>query len=87
MFDVVEYTYEHLILRRMLRMLMAVVAMRAIVNDAVHVEVKVVELGDAVFGNELGDGWISLGHPAKEFGDTYVSDQYMCAHLRSDRWM
>ena len=44
--------------------------MSAIVDDTVHVQVEAIELGDAVFGDELRDSWIALREPAKEFRDT-----------------
>lgn len=47
--------------------------MRAVVNNAVHVKVKVVELGDTVLGDELRDGGIALREPSEEFGDTWRS--------------
>lgn len=40
-------------------------------DDAIHVEVEAVELGDSVFGNELGDGRIALGEPSEELGNTH----------------
>lgn len=47
--------------------------MRAVVNDAIHVEVEIVECGYAVGRDELGREGIPLGDPAEEFGDTWSS--------------
>ena len=33
--------------------------------------IKAVELGDAVLGDELGDCWVALREPTEEFGDTF----------------
>jgi hypothetical protein len=45
----------------------------AVVNNAVHVEVEVVKLGNAVLSNELRDGRITLREPSEELGDTWMS--------------
>ena len=44
--------------------------MGAVVDDSIHVQVEAVELGDAFLGDELRDGRIALGEPAKEFRNT-----------------
>ena len=48
------------------------VGVGAIVDDAVHVEVEAVELGDVGFGDELGDGGVALREPAEELRDAYA---------------
>jgi hypothetical protein len=45
----------------------------AVVNNAVHVEVEVVKLGNAVLSNELRYGRIALREPSEELGDTWIS--------------
>jgi hypothetical protein len=72
MLDVVEYLDEHFILADPLRDTIGVVV-SAVVDDAIHVQVEAVELGDAVLGDELRDRGIALREPAEEFRDTYVS--------------
>jgi hypothetical protein len=47
--------------------------MSAVVDNAVHVEVEVVKLGNAVLGDELRDGRIALREPSEELGDTWMS--------------
>ena len=49
--------------------------MRAVVDNAVHVEVEAVELRDAVLCDELRDRRISLRHPSEEFRDTHDCDR------------
>ena len=40
--------------------------MGAVVDDAVHVQIKTVELWDAVLCNELRDSRIPFAHPSEE---------------------
>jgi hypothetical protein len=40
------------------------------VNNSVHIQVKAIELGDAILGNELRDGRIPLRKPSEELGNT-----------------
>ena len=47
--------------------------MGAVVDDAVHVEVEVIELRNAVLGDQLRNGRIALREPSEEFGDTWMS--------------
>jgi hypothetical protein len=42
----------------------------AVVDNAVHVEVEVVELGNAVLGDQLRDRRIALREPSEELGNT-----------------
>jgi hypothetical protein len=42
----------------------------AIVDNSIHVQVEVVELGNAVLSDELRDGRIALREPAEELGNT-----------------
>ena len=44
--------------------------MGAVVNNAVHVEVEVIELGNAVLSDQLRDSRITLREPSEEFRDT-----------------
>lgn len=53
--------------------------MGAVVNNAVHVEIEVIELGNAVLGNQLRDSRVALREPSEEFGDTWISLSAMCA--------
>ena len=46
-----------------------VVAVRAVVDDSVHVEVERVDLGDVRAEDGLVDERIALGEPAVELGD------------------
>ena len=70
MLDVVEDLDEHLIFGKPCLGGRVGVVVGAVVNDTVHVEVEVIELGNAVFGDELGYGRIPLREPAEELGDT-----------------
>ena len=45
--------------------------MRAVVNDAIHVQIQAVELWDTILCDELRYGGIPLAHPAKELGNTH----------------
>jgi hypothetical protein len=45
----------------------------AVVDDAVHVEVEVIELGNAVLGDQLRDSRIALREPPEELGDTWMA--------------
>lgn len=58
--------------------------MGAVVDDAVHVEVEVIELGNAVLGDQLRNGRIALREPSEEFRDTWMSLSAMRARRR--RW-
>lgn len=69
MLDVVEYLDEHFILADPLRDTIGVVV-SAVVDDAIHVQVEAVELGDAVLGDELRDRGIALREPAEELRNT-----------------
>lgn len=46
--------------------------MGAVMDDTVHIEVEVVELGDSILSNELRDGGIALREPAEELWDTWA---------------
>jgi hypothetical protein len=70
MLDVVEYLDEHFIFRNSLVDGRIGIVVSAVVDDAIHVQVEAVELGDAVLGDELRDSGIALGEPAKEFRNT-----------------
>ena len=74
MLDIVEDRDKHLVFRHpesgRVRVLM-----RAVVDNAVHVEVEAVELGDAVLCDELRDRRISLRHPSEELRDTHDRDR------------
>ena len=52
----------------------------AVVDDAVHVQVEAVELGDAVLGDELGDRGIALREPSEELGNTCVLSVVMYSY-------
>lgn len=45
--------------------------MRAVVDNAVHVEVKTVEFWYAILCDQLRDRRISFAHPSEELGDTH----------------
>ena len=47
--------------------------MGAVVDNAVHVEVEIIELGNAVLGDQLRDSRIALREPSEELGDTWRS--------------
>ena len=47
--------------------------MGAVVDNAVHVEVEVIELGNAILSDQLRDSRVALGEPSEEFGDTWMS--------------
>jgi len=47
--------------------------MSAVVDNAIHIKVETIELGDPILRDELGYRGISLGHPSKEFGYTHGS--------------
>ena len=70
MLDIVEYLDEHLVFGQTLGGGGVGVIVGTVVNDAVHVQVKTVELGDTILGDELRDGRVALGEPTKELGDT-----------------
>ena len=72
MLDVVEYLYEHFIFSEWFRGRRVTVIVGAVVNDAIHIQVKVVELGDAILCYQLRDRRIALREPSEEFGDTCV---------------
>jgi len=57
------------------------VAVRAVMDDAVHIEVEAVELGDSVLCDELRDGRIALREPAEKFGNTCLV--LACAYLEA----
>lgn len=65
MFNIVEDLDEHFVFRhaegRRVR-----VRMRAIVNDAIHVEIETVEFWYAILRYELRDGRIPFAHPSEE---------------------
>ena len=48
-----------------------VVWMRADVDDAVHVEVQVVELGDLMLLDDLAEARVALGEPAIKLGHSH----------------
>ena len=56
--------------------------MRAVVDDAIHVKVEIVELWDLVLLDELGDERVSLAHRAEEFGNTCRQEH----RVREQRW-
>jgi hypothetical protein len=70
MLDVIEYFDKHFLFREAGFCGRGIVVVSAVVNDTVHVQVEIVKLGDAVLGDELGNGGIALREPAEEFGDT-----------------
>jgi hypothetical protein len=70
--DVVEYLDEHFIFRDALVDGGIGIVVSAVVDDAIHVQVEAVKLGDAVLSDELGDGRITLREPAEEFRNTWV---------------
>ena len=49
-----------------------IVGMRADVDDAVHVEVEVVKLGNLVFLHHFTQTGIPLTQPSVELGDTHL---------------
>ena len=69
---VVEDLHDHL---RLCKLGARVVAMRAVVDDAVHVQVQVVDLGDVGLRDGLVDEWVSLAHPSVELGDACSQTQ------------
>ena len=64
--QVVENFHNHLRLRQLGA---RIIAMRAVVDDAVHVQVQVVDLGDVGLRNGLVDQRIPLAQPPVELGD------------------
>ncbi len=68
--DVVEDALEYLLLRDP-EVGVVVVGVRADVDDAVHVEVQVVELGDLVLLHHLAQAGVALAQPAVELGHSH----------------
>ena len=62
--DVVEDSNEHLVLGHTMGSRIGII-MGTVVYYTIHIEVKAVELGDAVLRNELRDRGIPLAHPAQ----------------------
>lgn len=52
--------------------------MRAIVNDAIHIEVEVVNNGDDGSPARLIDERVALAKPAIKFGNTWILGSYKC---------
>ena len=69
MLDVIEDLNEHFIFGDMFGMRAGIIV-GAVVNNAVHIKVEVVELGNAVLSDELRDRRVALGEPSEELGNT-----------------
>lgn len=69
MLNIIEDLDEHFIFGGVFGVRTRVIV-GAVVDNAVHVKIKIVELGNAVLSDELRDGGIALREPSKEFGDT-----------------
>ena len=51
-----------------------VIGMQADVDDAVHVEVQVVKLGDLKLLDNLAEAGVALGEPAIKLGHSHHND-------------
>ena len=69
--DVVKYRGEDLLLADP-KMRVVVVRVRANVDDAVHVQVQVVEFGDLVLLDDLAEARVTLAEPPVELGHPHT---------------
>lgn len=69
-FNVVENVFKDLLFGDS-KMRIVVVGMGADMDDAVHVEVKVVEIRNLVFLDHFAQTWISLTEPSIEFWNSH----------------
>ena len=72
MLYIVENLNEHLIIADTFSDRVRV-AVGAVVDDAIHIQVETIELGNAVLGDQLRDSWVALREPAEEFRNTWFS--------------
>lgn len=70
MFYVIENRNEHFVFSHAKRRGIGVLV-STVVDDAVHVKIQTIKLGDSILSNQLGYRRVPLAEPPEEFGDTH----------------